>query len=62
MGHIPTKPKKNTDQMSFDELVDWAAGYILTELIGGRLKSATFVVLQQAIRWREVQREKEQQK
>lgn len=37
---------------TFDELVEWARGYVLTELIAGRLKAAVFMVCSQAALWR----------
>ena len=41
---------KTTGQMTHEEFVDWAAGYILTELIKGDFRSAVWVVIDQAIR------------
>ncbi len=56
----PTKSHlKPFDQWSFDELVDYHAGAILTELIAGKLKSGVWLAMDQAIRWHREQMKKE---
>lgn len=42
---------KTVKEMTFDEFVDWAAGYLLTELIAGKFRTAVWLVCQQAIQW-----------
>jgi len=49
---------KATTEMSFEELVDWAAGYILTALIAGRFRTSVWLVCNQATRWKEEQKKK----
>ena len=39
-------------EQTFDDFVDWAAGYILKELIAGRFCNSVFMVCDCAIRWR----------
>ena len=45
--------QKPMSQFTFDELVDWAAGFILLELIKGNFRQAVFTVLEAACRWRD---------
>lgn len=42
------------EEMTFNDLVDWAAGEILTGLIAGELRSVVFKVLVAAGQWREI--------
>ena len=53
---------KCTTEMSWDELVDWAAGYLLQELIAGRFRSGVHMVIDQAVRWRDEQEKKSKKK
>jgi hypothetical protein len=48
--------------MTFDEFVDWAAGYILQELIAGRFRAGVRLVFDQAIRWRDEEEKREKKK
>lgn len=36
---------------NFDELVNWAAGYILQELLKGKFRDAVYITLAKAIEW-----------
>lgn len=48
---------KSIREMKFEELVDWAAGYVLKGLIAGDFRSSIWFVLNEAILWRIVQDE-----
>lgn len=43
---------KYRDDMTFSELVDWAAGHILQELLKGNFRGAISHVIVTAMEWR----------
>lgn len=43
---------KSIRDMTFEELVDWAAGYVLKGLIAGDFRSSVWFALNEAIIWR----------
>jgi hypothetical protein len=49
---------KPIEEMTFDELVEWAQGYILLELIKGNFHIAIFHVCEVTARWRQSQDKK----
>ena len=53
---------KYTTDMEFQELVEWAEGYILKELIVGKFHNAVWGVVDQAVRWKEEQDKREKAK
>ena len=44
---------KELKDMTFEELVNWAAGRILLDLIAGKFKDGVWVVCDAACKWRE---------
>jgi hypothetical protein len=48
--------------MTFAEFVDWAAGYILQELLAGRFRPGVYMVIDQAIRWQNKELKNEKKK
>ncbi len=42
---------KEIKDMTFEELVEWAEGHILKELIKGKFHSAVYTVCDVAARW-----------
>lgn len=42
---------KYTTEMDFVELVEWAEGYILKELIAGNFHNGVWMVVDQTARW-----------
>lgn len=46
-------PKSIEDaDFTFNDLVDWASGHVLQELLAGRLRQSLHIVCSQAIMWR----------
>ncbi len=45
------------EEMTFNDLVDWAAGEILKGLIAGELRAVVFKVLITAGQWRDIHNE-----
>jgi hypothetical protein len=39
-------------EFTFNDLVDWAASYLLIELIAGRFRQGVWMVCSQSVRWR----------
>jgi hypothetical protein len=50
--------KKWPDDLSFDELVDWAAGHMLKELIAGNFRGGVWFALNVTSQWRIAQEAK----
>ena len=48
---------KTTQAMTFEELVEWAAGHILKELIKGDMYNAVYAVCLSAANWKQAQEE-----
>ena len=46
---------KKIENMTFEELVEWAEGHILKELIKGNFHSAVYTVCDVVSRWRDAQ-------
>lgn len=46
-------PRNNIEhpEFTFEELVDWAAGYLLQQLIAGKFRSGVWMICNQAILW-----------
>lgn len=42
---------KQLKNMKFDELVDWAAGHILKQLIAGKFRAGVIHAMDQSILW-----------
>jgi hypothetical protein len=53
---------KSTTEMDFVELVEWAEGYILKELIAGNFHNGVWMVVDQSTRWEQADREKAKKK
>jgi hypothetical protein len=53
---------KYTTEMEFTELVEWAEGYILKELIAGKFHNAVWCVVDQSVRWQQEQDKREKAK
>ena len=45
------KQKADKD-LTFEELVDWSAGYLLKELIRGNFRAAVWLVCARAANWK----------
>lgn len=48
--------------MDFVELVEWAEGYIIKELIVGKFHEAVWIVIDQAVRWEQKQNKRGKKK
>ena len=44
--------QKLCKDMTFEELTDWAAAYLLKELLAGSFRSGVHLVLSQAVQWK----------
>lgn len=53
-----TSMGKTIEEMTFEELTEWAEGYILKELIGGNFRNAVYTVCSQSTLWKESQKKK----
>ena len=50
--------KKDRKDFTFDEVVDWCAERILTELMVGKFRSGVYAAVDFVCMWREEQKEK----
>lgn len=55
------KKQETYEDWDFTQLVDYAAGYILKELIAGKFRSSVYAMLDLAVRWRQAQVKKERE-
>lgn len=53
---------KTFEEMTFDELVEWAAGHILKELIKGNFHSGVWCVCDASTRWHMAQEDNRKKK
>jgi hypothetical protein len=52
---------KTIEELTFDELVEWAEGEVLKELIKGKFHNAIWMVCNTAAQWHEAQSKKKKE-